>query len=146
MFTISYGVLLKPLPFRADCQLFDVIESTAQGDETFAASYPEITQWQQASTNIADVAFASNYVNIIDAPAGAEMICSVAASPNLFTLLGVEPIIGRGFVPNETISDHSNVVLLSHDTRQRSFAGDRNVLSKTVHIGATPYAVMGASR
>jgi len=68
MFTISYGVLLKPLPFRADRQLFDVVESTAKDDETFAASYPEITQWQQANSDIADVAFASNYVNIIDAP------------------------------------------------------------------------------
>ena len=143
MFTISYGVLLKPLPFRADSQLFDVVESTAKGDETFAASYPEITQWQQATTNIADVAFASNYVNIIDAPAGAEMISSVAASPNLFTLLGVEAIIGRLFTPNETISDHPNVVLLSYDTWQRSFAGDRNVLGKTVHIGATLFAVIG---
>ena len=143
MFTISYGVLLKPLPFRADRQLFDVFESTAKGDETFAASYPEITQWQQATTNIADVAFASNYVNIIDAPAGAEMISSVTASPNLFTLLGVEPIIGRGFIPNETISDHPNVVLLSYDTWQRSFAGDHEVLGKTVHIGATPYTVIG---
>jgi predicted permease len=143
MFTISYGVLLKPLPFRADRQLFDVVESTAKGDETFAASYPEITQWQQTTTNIADVAFASNYVNIIDAPAGAEMISSVAASPNLFTLLGVEPIIGRGFIPNETISDHPNVVLLSYDTWQRSFAGDHEVLGKTVHIGATPYTVIG---
>ena len=143
MFTISYGVLLKPLPFRADRQLFDVVESTAKGDETFAASYPEITQWQQATTNIADVAFASNYVNIIDAPAGAEMISSVAASPNLFTLLGVEPIIGRRFTPDETISDHPNVVLLSYDIWQRSFAGDRKVLGKTVHIGPTPYTVIG---
>src|SRR5579859_3355555 len=56
MFTISYGVLMKPLPFRADRQLFDVVESTAKGDETFAA-YPEITQLQQATANIADVAF-----------------------------------------------------------------------------------------
>ncbi|MGA2537624.1 MAG: ABC transporter permease [Terracidiphilus sp.] len=143
MFAISYGVLLKPLPFRADRQLFDVVESTAKGDESFAASYPEITQWQQATTNIAEVAFASNYVNIIDAPAGAEMISSVAASPNLFTLLGVEPIIGRGFIPNETISDHPNVVLLSYDIWQRSFAGDRNVLGQTVHIGAIPYTVIG---
>jgi putative ABC transport system permease protein len=143
MFTISYGVLLKPLPFRADRQLFDVVESTAKGDETFAASYPEITQWQQATTNIADVAFASNYVNILDAPAGAEMISSVAASPNLFTLLGVEPIIGRGFTPNESIFDHPNVVLLSYDIWQRSFAGDSNVLGKTVHIGATQYTVIG---
>jgi hypothetical protein len=129
MFPISYGVLLKPLPFRADRQLFDVVESTAKGDETFAASYPEITQWQQANSDIANVAFASNYVNIIDAPAGAEMISSESASPKLFSLLGVEPIIGRGFMPDETISDHPNVVLLSYDVWQRSFAGDRTGLS-----------------
>jgi hypothetical protein len=92
---------------------------------------------------VADVAFASNYVGIIDAPAGAEMISSVTASPNLFTLLGVAPIIGRPFAPDETISDHPNVVLLSYEIWQRSFAGDRNVLGKTVHIGATPYTVIG---
>ncbi|MGA7318094.1 MAG: ABC transporter permease [Silvibacterium sp.] len=143
MFTISYGVLLKPLPFRADRQLFEVVESTSKGDEGFAASYPEITQWQQAATDIADVAFASSFVNILDAPAGAEMVSSVAASPNLFTLLGVEPIIGRSFLPNEQISDHPNVVLLSYDAWQHSFAGDRKVLGKTVHIGATLYTVIG---
>ena len=143
MFTISYGVLLKPLPFQADRQLFDVVESTAKGDETFSASYSEITQWQQATTNSADVAFASNYVNIIDAPTGAEMISSVASSPNLFTVLGVSPIIGRRFTPDEAISDHPNVLLLSYDIWQRSFAGDRDVLGKTVHFGATPYTVIG---
>ncbi len=143
MFTISYSVLLKPLPFRADRQLFDVVESTAKGDETFAAPYSEITQWQQATTNVADVAFASNYVNIIDAPAGAEMISSVRASPNLFALLGVEPIIGRGFLPNEAISDHPNVMVLSYDIWQHGFAADRNVLGRTVHVGPTPYTVIG---
>ena len=143
MCTISYSVLLKPLPFRADRQLFKVVESSAKGDEDFGVSYPELTQWQQATRDIADVAFASSYVNILDAPAGAEMISSVAASPNLFSLLGVEPIIGRSFLPNEQISDHPNVVLLSYDIWQRSFAGDRNALGKTVHIGATPFTVIG---
>ncbi|HUA92862.1 MAG TPA: ABC transporter permease [Terracidiphilus sp.] len=143
MFTISYSVLLKPLPFRADRQLFEVAESTAKGDESFAASYPEITQWQQATRDIADVAFASSYVNILDAPPGAEMISSVAASPNLFNLLGVEPVIGRGFLPDETNSDHANVVLLSYEIWQRSFAGDHNVLGETVHIGPAPFTVIG---
>jgi putative ABC transport system permease protein len=143
MCTISYSVLLKPLPFRADRQLFKVVESSAKGDEDFGVSYPELTQWQQAIRDIADVAFASSYVNILDAPAGAEMISSVAASPNLFSLLGVEPIIGRSFLQNEQISDHPNVVLLSYDIWQRSFAGDRNALGKTVYIGATPFTVIG---
>lgn len=143
MFTISYNVLLKPLPFRADRQLYEVDESSPKGDEGVAPSYPEITQWQQATREIADIGFTSNYVNILDAPAGAELVSSVAASPNLFTLLGVEPIIGRGFSPNEAISDQPNVVLLSYDAWQRSFAGDRNVLGKAVHIGATLYTVIG---
>lgn len=143
MFTISYGVLLKPLPFHADRQLFDVVETTAKGNETFAASYPEITQWQQATASLADVAFASNYVDILDTPAGAEMVSPVTASSNLFHLLGVEPIIGRGFASGEAISDHPYAVLLSYDIWQRSFAADRNVLGRTVHIGATPYTVVG---
>ena len=143
MFTISYSVLLRPLPFRADRHLFKVVESTAKGDEGFGVSYPEITQWQQATGDLADVGFTWSSVNIIDAPAGAEMISSVAASPNLFTLLGVEPVIGRSFLPNEANSDHTNVVLLSYDIWQRSFAGDRNVLGKTVHIGATLCTIIG---
>lgn len=143
MFTISYSVLLRPLPFRADRHLFKVVESTAKGDEGFGVSYPEITQWQQATGDLADVGFAWSSVNILDAPAGAEMISSVAASPNLFTLLGVEPVIGRGFLPNEANSDHPNVVLLSYDIWQRSFAGDRNALGKTVHIGATLFTIIG---
>jgi predicted permease len=143
MFTISYSVLLRPLPFRADRHLFKVVESTAKGDEGFGVSYPEITQWQQATGDLADVGFAWSSVNIINAPAGAEMISSVAASPNLFTLLGVEPVIGRSFLPNEANSDHLNVVLLSYDIWQRSFAGDRNVLGKTVHIGTTLCTIIG---
>jgi predicted permease len=143
MFTISYSVLLKPLPFRADQQLFKVTESTAKGDDGFGVSYPELMQWQQATGDLADVGFAWSSVNILDAPAGAEMISSVAASPNLFTLLDVEPIIGRGFLPSETNSDQPNVALLSYDIWQRSFAGDRNVLGKTVHIGATQFTVIG---
>lgn len=143
MFTISYGVLLKPLPFRADRQLFEVAQSTAKGNEIFGLSYPELIQWQQSTRDLADIGFALSSVNILDAPAGAEMISSVAASPNLFTLLGVEPVIGRGFLPDEANSDHPHVVLLSYDIWQRSFAGDRNVLGKTVHIGATLFTIIG---
>jgi len=52
-------------------------------------------------------------------------------------------IIGRSFLQNEQITDHPNVVLLSYDIWQRSFAGDREVLGKTVHIGSTPSTVIG---
>ena len=95
MFTISYGVLLKPLPFRADRHLFEAVERDTKGPEDFNASYAEITQWQQATKNSADVGFARGGLNILDPPTGAELVSEVAASPNLFSMLGVQPMTGH---------------------------------------------------
>lgn len=143
MFTISYGVLLKPLPFRADRQLFETVARDTQGEEDFNTSYAEITQWQQATKDSADVGFAWGGLNILDAPTGAELVSEVAASPNLFSMLGVQPMTGRGFSASEQISDHPDVVVLSYSMWQRSFAGDRNVLGKTVHIGGVQHTIIG---
>jgi predicted permease len=143
MFTISYGVLLKPLPFRADRHLFEAVERDTKGQEDFNASYAEITQWQQATKNSADVGFAWGGLNILDAPTGAELVSEVAASPNLFSMLGVEPMTGRGFSGSEQISDHPDVVVLSYAMWQRSFGGDRDVLGKTVHIGGVQHTIIG---
>jgi predicted permease len=143
MFTISYGVLVKPLPFRADEQLFQTVESDSKGQEDLGVSYPEITQWQQAAMNSADVGFAWGGVNILDSPTGAELVADVAISPNLFSILGVQPMLGRSFSVDEQISAHPDVVVLSYSMWQRSFAGDRNVLGKTVHIGGAQHTIIG---
>jgi predicted permease len=143
MFTISYGVLLKPLPFRADRQLFEAAQRDAKGEEDFGASYAEITQWQQATKGSADVGFAWGGPNILDAPTGAELVSEVAISPNLFSLLGVQPMMGRGFAPGEQISDHPDTVVLSYSMWQRSFGGDRGVLGKVVHIGGIQHTIIG---
>ena len=143
MFTIGYCVLLKPLPFRADRQLFRTVERDTKGEEDFGASYAEIRQWQQATKDSADVAFAWGSVNILDAPTGAELVSDVAASPNLFSVLGVQPMMGRGFLASEEISDYPDVVVLSYPMWQRRFGGDRNVLGKTVHIGGVQHTVIG---
>jgi putative ABC transport system permease protein len=143
MFTISYAVLLKPLPFRADRQLFEAVERDTKGQEDFGSSYAEITQWQQATKNSADVGFAWGGLNILDAPTGAELVSEVAASPNLFSILGVQPMTGRGFSASEQISDHPDVVVLSYTMWQRSFGGDRNILGKPVHIGGVQHTIIG---
>lgn len=143
MFTISYGVLLKPLPFRADRQLFQTVERDSKGEEGLGASYAEIVQWQQATKDSADVGFTWDWPNILDAPTGAELVSAVAVSPNLFSILGVQPTMGRGFSASEQISDHPNVVVLSYSVWQRSFGGGRDVLGKSVHIGGAQHTVIG---
>jgi predicted permease len=143
MFTVSYGVLLKPLPFRADHQLFEPVEQNAKGDEDLTVSYPEVAQWQQATKGSADVAFAWGGLNTVDTPAGAVLVSEVTSSANLFSMLGVEPMMGRGFLASEQETDHPDAVVLSYAMWQRSFAGDRDAIGKTVHIGGVLYTVIG---
>lgn len=142
MFTICYGIFLKPLPFQADRQLFLVVERDTKGEE-FGTSYAEITQWQQATNDSADVAFSSGGVNILDAPAGAELVSSIATSSNLFSILGVQPMMGRTFSASEQVSDQPNVVVLSYAIWQRGFGGERNILGKTVQIGGIQHTIIG---
>ena len=143
MFTISYGVLLKPLPFRADRNLLRATENTPQGEDGFTASFEELSQWQRAVQGVADVGFAWGGLNILDAPGGTELVSAVSSSPNLFDVLGVRPLFGRGFQASEQETDHPDVVLLSYGMWQRGFGGDRGVVGRTVHIGGVLYTVVG---
>jgi predicted permease len=143
MFTISYGVLLRPLPFAADRQLFGPLEQDGKNDDYLTVAYPEIRQWQQATADSADIAFTGGGLNIVDTPTGAVLVSQVTASENLFSLLGVSPMLGRGLLPTEQGTDHPDAVVLSYAMWQHSFAGDRSVLGKTVHIGGAGYTVVG---
>jgi predicted permease len=147
MFTIAYAVLLKPLPFDADRQLFQPVAKTLHGDESQSFSYDEIRDWQTATNGTAEVAFSRGSLSVVDGQAGATLITNVEASPNLFSLLGARPLLGRGFLPQELNADHPDVVVLSYALWQQDFAGDPQVLGKSLHIGGirrTVIAVMPA--
>jgi predicted permease len=143
MFTISYAVLLKPLPFPDDRQLFEPLEKSPKGSVTFTTSYTEIKEWQQATRDTAEIGFARAGLSIVDAPAGAALVSEVEASPNLLSMLGVEPMIGRGFLSVEQETENPHVVLLSYALWRQNFLGDRSILGKTVHIGGLLYSVVG---
>ncbi|HWE87263.1 MAG TPA: ABC transporter permease [Terracidiphilus sp.] len=143
MFTISYAVLLKPLPFAADRMLFQPVLKTPQGLDDISVPYAEIKEWQRATAGSADVAFNGGGLNIADGPAGAVLMQECTTSTNLLSVLGVHPVIGRAFLPQEEETDSPNVVLLSDALWRQEFAGDPNVLGKTLHIGPAAYSVVG---
>jgi predicted permease len=143
MFTVSYTVLLKPLPFAADRSLFQPVEKNTSGTAAESMSFSEIKAWQYSTKGTADVAFSRSGLNIADGPAGAVLITEVDSSQNLFEVLGTGAIMGRGFLPGEQEGLGSRVVILSHALWEQSFAGDKDVLGKTLHIGGVPRTVIG---
>ncbi|WP_035355869.1 ABC transporter permease [Edaphobacter aggregans] len=143
MFTISYGVLLQPLPFPEEQQLYQPVQFDAKDDENISTSYDEIQQWRASTHETAEIAFTSQGLGILDAPSGALLISKVETSPNLFSLLRTQPILGRGFLPAEQENSNAHVVLISNALWRQEFSTDPAVVGKTVHLSGVPYSVIG---
>src|ERR1035441_8442872 len=85
-------------------------------------------------------------INLTGGPNGhidPEEIKGERVTAGLFPLLGVEPIVGRAFRPEEDRPGNVNFVLLSHSLWQRRFAGDPGIAGKTIRLRDQPYTVVG---
>src|SRR5437762_9328234 len=72
-----------------------------------------------------------------------ETLPSSRLSANVFDLLGVKPILGRGFLPEEEVFGKHHVVLLSYELWQRRFGGDTNIVGRSITLSSEPKTVIG---
>ena len=143
MFVVVYGVLLQPLPFPDAQRLYQPIGVDAHGEENESAPYNAIERWRDVTTKSAEIALTTNPESVLDTPSGAQLIDNVASSVNLLSTLGVQPILGRGFVAEEAEAGKSHVVLLSYTIWHEAFSADRGVLGQRVFLDGTPFVVIG---
>jgi predicted permease len=143
MFVVVYGVLLQPLPFPDAQRLYQPIGVDAHGEENESAPYNAIERWRDVTTKSAEIALTTNPESVLDTPSGAQLIDNVASSVNLLSTLGVQPILGRGFVPEEAEAGKSHVVLLSYAIWHEAFSADGRILGRRVFIDGLPFVVIG---
>ena len=143
MFVVVYGVLLKSLPFPDAQRLYQPMAVDAHDIESAAAPYNAIERWRDATSKSAEIALMVSPVGVVDTPAGAQLINNITSSVNLLTTLGVQPIIGRGFVADEAEAGKSHVVLLSYPLWQEAFSADPQILGRRVFLDGVPFVVIG---
>jgi predicted permease len=146
LFTIVRSVLLKPLPFREPDQLVMVYEHFRENGSPYNVVAPaDFHDWRQQTHGFQDMAAWRWWAGAITTDSGEmpELIPGAAGSWNLFSVLGVEPILGRTFTPDEDRIDANDAVILSWSFFQSRFSGDRAILGKTVRIDSKPYTVVG---
>jgi len=143
LFVVVYGVLLQPLPFSHPHQLYRPVGIDTKAQENFAFPYISIEQWQEAAKQSAQIAFTAETKTVLDTPSGAQQVGNVGSSTNLLATLGVQPMLGRGFLPEEAEGGKSHVVLLSYSLWYQAFSADRHILQKSVFLDGVPYSVIG---
>ena len=145
IFSIVNNVLLRPLPFPAPDRLAVVHGMYPEYGRT-STSLPDFLDWRAGST-AAFEHLAARHSAAFNYMADGEPIQLRAdrVTANFFQTLGVSPVLGRGFAPEEEIGGDDDVVVLSHGFWQRHFGARPDVIGSTMSLSGVPFQVIGVA-
>jgi predicted permease len=142
IFSVVNAVLLKPLPFRDSNRLMVLSEANPRQPHVSVA-YPNYFDWRKQNHVFEEMAsFQPMDFNLagVNEP---ENIGGSAISSNLFRTLGVSPLLGRGFLPEEEKKGAAPVVILTYGLWQRRFGGEVSAVGRTLTLDGKVYTVVG---
>jgi len=144
IFSVVNAVLLRPLAYKEPDRLIRIWESNpARNWPEFSASVPNFKDWQQQQSVFEQVAAQELSTFNLTGTGEPERIPAASVTANLFLTLGVSPVMGREFLPEEEQAGRHRVVLLSHGLWQRRFGSDPTMIGKPVQLNGESYEVIG---
>ena len=143
IFTVVDSALLRGLPYQSPDKLYHLWEQTPQKEFSKREfSYPDYQDYQK-NTVFEGLAAYSGGGGILNGLGEPERVNAPVVSANFFSVLGVNPIIGRTFQPGEDQQNGPQVTVLTYGLWQRRFGGDPNILGKNLDISGTSYTIVG---
>src|SRR6185295_1113521 len=131
LFSVVNAVLLNPLPYREPDRLVSLWENTpAHGRWRTAPA--NFFDWKKQNTVFEDVAAFGASSMTLTGDGEPEQLVGARVSSGYFAIVGVDPILGRAFLPDEHERGKNQVVILGHAFWQRRFGGDRSTINRNV--------------
>ena len=145
IFSVIEAVLLRPLPFRNPDRVVRILEAVKNLPYT-SISGEDYFDWESQNRTLSGSSIATNTQDYNASGAGnPETVAVVRTEANFFTVLGVNPLLGRGFAKGEDQPGRDHVAILSYGFWRRHFAGNQNAVGQTVSLNFQPYAVVGVT-
>ncbi len=142
IFSVVYAVLLQPLPFRDPARLVLMHETTPRVGDV-SVSYPNFQDWRAQSHTFSEMSAVTNVGFNMTGATQPEEVRGLAVSTNFLSMAGVQPVIGRGFSPDEEKAGTPPVLLLSYALWQSHFGGDRGVIGQTIRLDSRTVTIVG---
>ncbi|HSR40855.1 MAG TPA: ABC transporter permease, partial [Longimicrobiales bacterium] len=135
------GILLDPLPYPDADELVYMYESYRE-DQTKSVSYPNYLDWRERNRVFEDLAARTSWSFTLTGRGEAREVTARLMSANLLDVLGVAPVVGRGFTADEEARGE-RTVLLGGELWAAVFASDPSVVGRTVTLDGEPWTVVG---
>src|SRR5215468_6257692 len=146
IFTVVDAALLRGLPYKDSDRLVQVWESRRIGEiKRLDASYPDYLDWGQATEVIDGISGYTGWDGsfTLTGRAEPERIEGARVTASFFSVLGVRPILGRAFLPDEERPQAEGTVILSYGLWQRRFGADPNIVGQRLTLDGGGYTVLG---
>ena len=147
IFSVVYGVLLRPLPVPHPERVVRLEGRPLDGDTEkvgTATSYPDYLDFRERARSFASLAAVRGTQMTLTMP-GTEpaRVSAMQVTPDFLPTLGIAPALGRGFLPEEAAPGAAPVAVLSHATWLQRFGGRRDALGRTVTLDGMTATIVG---
>ncbi len=143
IFSVVNSVLLRPLPFHQPERLVQLWETEASPG-TYPFTGPDYLDWQSQNHSFEAMSLFTWGGRVNTSGVGeAETAALVRTQANFFSVLGVQPRIGRTFAAGEDMAGKNHVVVLSYGFWQRHFAGRPDIIGQTVSLDNESFNIIG---
>ncbi|HUA96944.1 MAG TPA: ABC transporter permease [Terracidiphilus sp.] len=148
MFTVVDHVLLRALPFRDPGRLVAMREHGAKDAQQSGVPWLDLQQWMAQNHSFSQIGFYDGMMgrNFLEGTSGAMQVAGEAVSPGLFATLGVNPALGRDFLPEPPgfgADRNTGTVILSDAAWKAAYGADPAILGRKVRINDQSYLVVG---
>jgi len=143
IFSLVRGVLLRPLPFSEPERLIGIRESKIGEGHNNPMAWRSFAEFRDKAQKLESIA-AYNYSNPdIEQTDGTLRVEGARVSHNYFKVLGVNPLLGRDFTPEDDKVGAPPTVVLGYDLWQQLYGGDRDIVGKSLRIDGQSVTIIG---
>ena len=146
IFSVVSAVLLRSLPFPAPKELVRVVSVRARENAPDNASFPDFVDWTAQSHSFSHMATYHTDSFTLTGPQQAVHVQGAVVSAELFSVLGVRPILGRTYLPEEDQPGTTGAafsVILSHALWRGHFGADPGIVGRTIEMDNRSFSVVG---
>jgi predicted permease len=146
MFSLVDALVFKPLPVREPGSLVDVFTSSADGDEYATSSWPDYVDLQARNSVFDEMTAYSPIFAPLALGERSRLVMGQIVTGNHFSMLGLQPQLGRLLTSADDAPSAERVVVLSHRMWQSEFGGSPGALGQTLTLRGLPYTIVGVAR
>ena len=142
-FGLAHAVLWKPMPFPEAERLVFVWEADPDDHEPFRVTSGRFSAWQRETTSFSSLSLFGAAGHSIDGAEGGVPVRGLRVSASFFDTLGMRPVMGRSFGPEDELPGQHRVLVIAHGMWQARFGGRPDIVGHQVRLSGEPYVVIG---